>query len=376
MMKILFWGSLCFIAYTYVGYPLVLLFWSKIKNRTVDKRYIEPAVSIIIAAYNEERLIGSKIENCLKLSYPRDKLEIIVVSDGSDDRTNEILKQCEQKGIQHYSYEERKGKAYALNLGISKAKGEVIFFTDARQILQEDCLKELVANFHDPSVAAVSGELVLLSEEGNRVSKGIGLYWETEKWMRKKESRISSVLGATGSIYCCRKEMAEPIAPGTILDDVLIPFRAVLRGYRSVFDPEARAFDNASDDIRDEFTRKIRTLSGNYQLIVLEPSILNPLKNPVFFQFISHKMARLLVPFFMISLFISNFFLTSPIYRLFLVLQIGFYFSALVSKWAPNNFLGIIMKAFNVIFMMNYAALMSFFKFMSNPQRIKWEKTK
>lgn len=375
MIKFVFWFSILFIFYAYIGYPLILYFWAKIRQKPVKKEYIEPAVSIIIAAYNEEKFIGQKIENCLALNYPRDKFELIVISDGSEDQTNEIVRRFETRGVRFDHYSERRGKAFALNLGISQARGEILFFTDARQILEKNSLRELVANFNDSSVAAASGELFLLEEKGNIVSKGVGVYWKVEKWMRRKECQISSILGATGSIYCCRKEMVKPIPPGTILDDVLIPFRAILRGYRSVFDPEARAFDNASDDIREEFTRKIRTLSGNYQLIALEPSILNPLKNPVFFQFISHKIARLLVPFFMIILFISNLFLTSPIYITFLGLQIAFYSLALVSKWGPNNFLGSIMKSFNVIFMMNCAALISFFRFMLNPQKIKWEKT-
>lgn len=374
-MKLIFWFSLLFIIYTYVGYPLILIFWAKIRAKPVNKKYIEPSVSVIIAAYNEENFIGQKLENCLALDYPKDKLEIIVISDGSDDKTNNIIKRFEPQGIRLFSYKDRKGKAFALNLGISKAQGEIIFFTDARQFLEKDALKELTANFNDQKVASVSGELYLLAEEKNKVSKRIGLYWEIEKWMRKKESQINSILGATGSIYACRKQFVEPIPVNTILDDVLIPFRGIFQGYRSIFEQKAKAFDKASQNIHNEIKRKIRTLSGNYQLIAFEPNLLNPLKNPVFFQFMSHKIARLFVPFAMILLLVSNFFLTSYFYMIFLTFQLLFYLLALSARKAPDNLIGNMMKSLNVIFMMNYAAFISLFIYILNPQNIKWEKT-
>lgn len=374
-MIYIFWISFLFIFYAYIGYPFILLMWAKIRTKPIKKDYIEPAVSIIIAAYNEEKFIGQKIENCLALDYPRDKFEVIVVSDGSDDQTNEIVKGFEPKGIRFYFYEGRKGKAFALNLGISKSQGEIIFFTDARQILERDSLKGLVANFNDPSVATVSGELILLAQEESTESKGIGLYWKIEKWMRKRESQISSVLGATGSVYACRKQFVKPIPVQTILDDVLIPFRGILAGYRSIFEVEARAFDLVSNNVAKEFRRKVRTLSGNYQLMMLEPSLLNPFKNPVFFQFLSHKVARLIVPYALIFLLISSFFLRSPIYKIFCGLQVAFYLLALFSRWGPNNFFGKIMEASGTLCLLNLAALVSFFKFATNPGRIEWEKT-
>jgi cellulose synthase/poly-beta-1,6-N-acetylglucosamine synthase-like glycosyltransferase len=374
-MKVLFWISVFFIAYTYIGYPVVLFFWSKIRLKPVEKKGIEPRVSIIIAAYNEEKFIGEKIANCLALDYPRDKLEIIVISDGSDDRTNEIVSRFEPQGVRFYSYEGRKGKAFALNLGVSKCRGEIIFFTDARQILEKESVKELVGNFNDPSVGVVSGELILLGDEKNTSGEGIGLYWKIEKWMRKKESRIHSVLGATGSVYACRRELVKPIPAETVLDDVLIPFQSILQGYRAVFEPGAIAFDHVAEDVQKEFKRKVRTLFGNYQALLLEPRLLHPLKNPVFFQLMSHKIARLLVPFAMLSLLMSNLFIASGVYWISLGLQVMFYGLALSSKWGPNNVLGRIMRASNVILMMNYAALTSSLRFAFNPRHIDWKKS-
>jgi cellulose synthase/poly-beta-1,6-N-acetylglucosamine synthase-like glycosyltransferase len=374
-MRIIFWFSFLFIVYTYIGYPLIILIWSKIAAKQVNKKYIEPKVSIVIASYNEENFIGRKIENCLLLDYPKEKLEIIVVSDGSNDQTNKIVKGFECEGIRFFSYEGRKGKAYALNMGISRCENEIIFFTDARQILRSDSLKELVANFNDPKVGAVSGELILLDPAGKIEKKGIGLYWKFEKWMRKRESQIHSVLGATGSIYACRKNIVERIPSETILDDMLIPFRGILKGYRSIFESKAVAYDKVTRDIRREFKRKVRTLSGNYQLLMIEPNLMNPFENPVLFQLVSHKLARLFVPFAMIILFFSNLFLGGFMYKSILVLQISFYFFALFSKWGPKNKLGDVMRSLNTIFMMNLAALMGFFEFILRPKNIRWEKT-
>jgi len=374
-MEFIFWLCVGFVFYAYIGYPGLLLLWARFRRRPVKKAYIEPMVSIIVAVHNEERIIMRKIQNLLSLDYTGDKFEIIIISDGSTDRTNKVVSEYEAKGIRFYHYEGRKGKAFALNLGISHARGEIIFFTDARQILERDSLRELVANFNDSSVAVVSGELILSVNRESRVSKDIGLYWKIEKWMRTKESQVGSVLGATGSIYAIRKNEVKPIPSQTVLDDLLIPFRAILNGHRSIFEPKARALDEACEDIRVEFKRKIRTLSGNYQLFVLEPSLLNPLKNPIFFQFVSHKVARLMVPFAMIVVLICSCFLSSPIYRGLLFLQIVFYVLALSAKWGPNNFLGNLMKSFNTILMMNLAAFVGLFKFFTNPQKIQWEKT-
>jgi len=333
-------------------------------------------VSIIVAAFNEEKFIRGKLDNCLELNYPQDKFEIIVVSDGSDDRTNQIVNEYQNQGIRFFSYPDRKGKPTALNLGVTEARGEILFFTDARQIFDKNSLKELVANFSDPTVGSASGELMLITEGKNISSGGIGLYWKAEKWMRDKESRIHSMLGATGAIYAIRKSLFTPIPPETILDDMLIPLKGVLKGYRAVFDKGAKAYDSAAKDLKEESKRKIRTLSGNFQLLVLEPPLLNPFSNPVFFQFISHKIFRLFVPFAMVLCFFTNLFLNSTFYILSLIAQILFYLSAILSPWAPENPLGKIMKGAKVIVEMNLAALRGLYRFALSSQQSMWEKAK
>lgn len=333
-------------------------------------------MSIIIAAFNEEKFIRKKLESCRELNYPKDKFEILVVSDGSDDRTNQIVNEYQNRGIRFFSYPERKGKPTALNLGVAESKGEILFFTDARQIFEKNSLKELVANFSDETVGSASGELMLITDGENISSAGIGLYWKVEKWMRDKEGRIHSMLGATGAIYAIRKSLFSAIPPETILDDMLIPLRGVLKGYRAIFDKSAKAYDTTAKDIKEESRRKIRTLSGNFQLLELEPHLLNPLRNPIFFQFISHKIFRLFVPFAMVLCFFSNLFLTSTFYIITLILQTFFYLGAILAPWAPENPLGKIMKGAKVIVEMNLAALRGLYRFALGSQQSMWEKAK
>jgi len=375
-MKFLFWFSLSFIFYTYIGYPFILWVWAKIRIRPVDKKYIEPFVSIVIAAFNEERFISQKLTNCLQLDYPKDKLEIIVVSDASNDGTNEIIKRFQTKGVRVLSYPERKGKPTALNLGVAETRGEIILFTDARQILDKSSIRELVANFSDSQIGSVSGELMLICEDRNVSSEGMGVYWKVEKWMRERESQIHSMLGATGAIYAIRKSLFTPIPPETILDDMLIPLKGVLKGYRAIFDRSAKAYDICTNDLREESKRKVRTLSGNFQLLKLEPRLMDPFSNPVFFQFTSHKIFRLIVPFAMGLCFFSNIFLISTFYILTLIVQCLFYLGAILAPWAPENHFGKIMKGAKVIVEMNLAAIKGFYRFITNSQLSVWEKAK
>ncbi len=375
-MRFLFWFSLLFIFYTYIGYPLILWVWAKVRTRTVRKGYDEPFVSVVIAVFNEDRFIKQKIDNCLNLDYPIDKFEVIVVSDGSNDGTNAMMEQFQTKGVKVLFYPERKGKPTALNLGVAEAGGEIIFLTDARQILDKGALRELVANFSDPRVGSASGELMLISDAENVSSEGMGYYWKAEKWIRERESQVHSMLGATGAIYAIRKPLFTPIPPETILDDMLIPLRGVLKGYRAVFDRSAKAYDISTRELREESKRKVRTLSGNFQLLRLEPRLMNPFSNAVFFQFISHKVFRLIVPFAMSLCFLSNLFLSSTFYLLTLIVQCLFYAGAIFAPWAPENHFGKMMKSAKLIVEMNLAAIKGLYRFITNSQLSAWEKAK
>jgi cellulose synthase/poly-beta-1,6-N-acetylglucosamine synthase-like glycosyltransferase len=282
-------------------------------------------VSIVIALCNEREKIEAKILNCLQLDYPREKLQVLLALDAPSDGTEEIAWEYADKIVNVLPFSQHEGKAGTLNRAIASAKGDIVVFADVRQQFDRCALRELVANFHDPSIGAVSGELMLLDENGHEAADGVGLYWRYEKWIRAQEGEIHSMMGATGSIYAIRRELYIPIPPDTILDDVAIPMSIVLRGMRAVFDGSARAYDHVSATPGLEYARKVRTLTGNYQLLALMPALLSPLHNPVWLQFTSHKVGRLLVPYFLALLFVANLFALSGAYLVLFCMQGAWY---------------------------------------------------
>jgi biofilm PGA synthesis N-glycosyltransferase PgaC len=340
MAHLLIWISLAFLLYVHVGYPLILLMWRRIAPRPVKKSFWEPSVSILIAARNEQEMIEAKIVNCLQLDYPQEKLQVLLALDAPSDRTEEIAWKYAGKIVNVLPFSEHKGKAGTLNCAAALAKGDILVFADVRQQFDRRALRELVANFHDPSIGAVSGELMLLDENGLEAADGVGLYWRYEKWIRAQEGEIHSMMGATGSIYAIRRELYTPIPPDTILDDIAIPMSIVLGGKRAVFDGSAHAYDRVSATPGLEYVRKVRTLTGNYQLLARMPALLSPLHNPVWLQFISHKVGRLLVPYFLVLLFVANLFALSGVYLVLFCLQGAWYSIAfagsLLSRRTPG----------------------------------------
>ncbi|MGQ9609084.1 MAG: glycosyltransferase family 2 protein [bacterium] len=385
---IIFWLSIIFIFYTYFGYPILLIILAKLRSRNVDKKDITPSVSMIIAAYNEEKNIRNKLENVISLDYPKDKFEVIVVSDASTDQTDDIVLEFKAQNcdkilanplpvLKLIRMPKRGGKASALNFAMSEAKGDIIVLSDTRQLYDRNAIRELASNFNDPSVGAVSGELYLENPEGVAVGEGVGMYWKYEKLMRKMESRLYSTSGATGAIYAIRKELFKPIPDDTILDDVVIPMNIVLSGYRVVFDESARAFDRVASTAKQELTRKIRTLCGNYQLMFRMPQLLNPFRNKVFFQTISHKFFRLFVPFALIfALISSTFLIKSTAYKIMLILQIIMYLSALVGHFLAKkpSFISRLFGIPYTFLVLNYAALAGLYRFITQKQSAAWER--
>lgn len=336
---VLFWGSLAAVVYVYFGYPALLWAWRRVAPWPARKAPWEPRLTIVIAAHDEAAHIEARVRNCLALDYPPDKLQIIVSLDCPTDGTDAILERFSgEPRLQVCRLAQHGGKAAALNAALPRVEGEVIVFADARQRFALDALRRLAAALADPTVGVVSGELVLLSEDGSEAGDGVGAYWRYEKWLRRAESDVHSMLGATGAIYAIRTELVEPLPPGTILDDVLVPMRAVLAGRRAVFEPAARAYDTVFSPER-EFHRKVRTLMGNYQLLALMPALLSPRRNPVFLQFVSHKIGRLVVPYLLVLLYAANAVLTfsrgGPVYGLAFFAQTAVYLLAVIgSLWA------------------------------------------
>lgn len=325
MAEAIFWTALAGIAYVYVAYPVLLLAWRTWGGRPVRKQYQEPSVSLVIAMRNESKNVQAKMRNCFDLDYPPGKLQVIVSLDAPTDDTEALMRDYAGQGVEVVCSPVHRGKAEALNSGVAIATGEIVVFADARQQFEKSAVRELVANFADASVGAVSGELVLLNEQAKESGDTVGAYWRYEKGLRAMESDIHSVPGATGAIYAIRRELFSPLPPGTILDDVVIPMRIVLAGKRVIFDPAARAYEVASGSAKSEYERKVRTLAGNYQLFAQMPELLAPWRNPIFVQMVSHKLGRLLVPYCLAALFVSNLFLPHGFYLVVLVGQILWY---------------------------------------------------
>ena len=338
--ELAFWGATLVTAYSYVGYPalLALAAWLR-PARPVAKAPITPTVAVIVVARNEERVLEAKLASCLSLDYPRGRLEILVVSDGSEDATERIASSFADRGVRLVALPAAGGKAAGLNAGVAQTGAEILVLTDARQRLAVDAVRQLVANFADPSVGAVSGELHLDEDSPSAVGQGVGLYWTYEKWIRQAESRLDSSVGVTGAIYAVRRVLFRGLDPRTILDDVAVPMSAVLAGYRVVFEPGARATDTLAESPAREYRRKVRTLAGNYQLLLLEPTLLLPWRNRLFWQFVSHKVSRLAVPWCLLALLAASAVLSRErtAYGVAFALQAAFYFLAALG-WALSRF--------------------------------------
>ncbi len=368
----LFWFSIFILFYIYFGYPLLLWFWAKLFPRPVRVSQRFPTVSIVLSAFNEEKTIKEKLENLLSLNYPSEKLEIVVGSDGSTDRTASLLKQYEGKKVKVLIAHERGGKPRMLNRLVREARGEILVFTDARQKIASSGIRHLVKNFNDPVVGCVSGEL-LFGEINGTVGEGVNVYWRYETFIRSRESLIGSVIGATGALYAIRKSLYEPIPEETLLDDVFLPMKIISKGYRTLFDPEAKVYDDASFTPRQEYDRKVRTLAGNYQCFVQLSSMLNPLRSRVAFQFISHKLLRVLAPFFLLTLFLSNLFMLNiPLTRILFLLQSTFYGFALFGAIAPTRMRRIFSAPY-VFCLLNVSAVMGLYRYLTGSQQVTWK---
>jgi poly-beta-1,6-N-acetyl-D-glucosamine synthase len=336
VFELVLWSSLGLLFYTYLGYPLMLAFWARRGSQPVSKGSVAPAVTIVIAARNEADRLPARIQNCLTQSYPADRLDVVVVSDGSEDGTERIVAGLASARVTLVVLPKRQGKAAALNAGVAAARGEIIVFADARQRFAPSAVSELVAHFHDPRVGAVSGELALEADPRRSGADGVGLYWRIEKWIRRQEGAVDSVVGATGAIYAIRRQLFQPLPPGAILDDVLLPMRIAMGGHRVTFEPRALAYDRVEADYRAEFNRKVRTLAGNYQALRLCPDLIDPRRNRLFLQYVSHKLTRLAAPFALIAALLANLAVMHGAYGYLLAAQLTGYAMA-AAGWGFNR---------------------------------------
>jgi cellulose synthase/poly-beta-1,6-N-acetylglucosamine synthase-like glycosyltransferase len=374
-MRWLFWSAAFLIAYTYAGYAGWLWLRARLSPWPVLRSLQEPYVSIVMIVRNEEQRLESKMRNLLGLDYPPGRCQIVVVSDGSTDHTNTILRQyAGDPRVQVLMNQLSRGKASGLNDAISLAAGEVVVLTDARQKIEPGAIRLLMENFVDPEVGCVSGALMLGDPESGEAGKGMGLYWGIEKKIRELESESGSVVGATGALYAVRRELLSDVPEGTILDDVYIPMQVARQGKRVSFDDRARAWDSPDLGGGLEFARKVRTLSGNYQLLQLAPWILSG-RNPLLARFVSHKLLRLAVPFALAAILVASLWLKAPLYRVALVLQLAFYGLGLVAlaRLPKAGMIGRAADAAGTFMLLNTAAVVAFANFVAG-RKAAWSR--
>jgi poly-beta-1,6-N-acetyl-D-glucosamine synthase len=372
-MRWLFWAATGIVAYTYFGYAGWLSLRKHWRRRPVRSASYTPYVSIVLVVRNEAEIIEDKIQNLLTVNYPQELREIIVVSDGSTDGTNEMISRFREcSSVRMILKPRSEGKAAGLNDAVLASRGEIVVFTDARQQIEPDAIARLAEDFADPSVGCSSGELMLGDPEKGEASSRMGLYWRIEKKIRELESASGSVVGATGALYAARRELIPAVPPGTILDDVFIPMNVVRRGFRVVFNTRACAWDLAHQGEEREFSRKVRTLTGNYQLVQLAPWLLSG-DNPLRFEFVSHKLLRLLAPFALITALISSAFLPAPVYRVAFFGQLLFYTLCLLANTPiARGPVARLADAAYTFVVLNLAATMAFANFVIGRKAV-WE---
>ncbi|MCM8812067.1 MAG: glycosyltransferase family 2 protein [Candidatus Omnitrophica bacterium] len=375
-MRDLFWVSFAALFYIYIGYPLLIWGLALLFGREPKKEGITPAVSFLIPAYDEEIQIEEKLRNTLGLDYPQEKLEIVVASDGSTDKTNAIVERYRSKGIRLIRMDHHVGKSAMLNMIVPHLKGEIIVFSDTSSHLEPGALKNLVRNFADPRVGCVCG-LYRLAGSADLRSEGEGLYWKYETFIKRQESRLHSILGAHGALYAIRKDLFEPLSGFSINDDYLIPMKIVSAGYRAVYEPEAVAWEKEMASVEGEFARRRRIAAGNCQQVVELRRMLNPLLGWTALSFFSHKVLRTLAPLFMIALFISGFWLPAGLAKSVFLLQSLFYLAAYAGYFCQQK--GLPIPVLSPVFYFcfgNFAMLAGLFRYLLSGKRVAWDRAR
>jgi len=330
-MKVIYFFALVILAYCWVGYPVVLLILGSFINRRFIKADITPSVSIILTVYNEENIIMSRISNLMELDYPKDLLEIIVASDGSDDRTNEMVRNYKEDHIRLFVQDTNKGKSLTQNAAVRLASGEIVIFTDADAVFQPDFVKKVVRNFADTEVGCATGELTYLQEGENITTESLGFFWRYELLLRRLESRVGALFTVSGACMAVRKDLFKDIDP-EYGDDCIVPLDTVLSGYNVVVGPDAKALVRNVSSPQAEFHARIRMTLRNWNGTLSRAELINPCRYPLYsFTIISHKFCRWLTPYFLLILCCSNIFiLNNMFFSTLFGLQVIFYTLALL----------------------------------------------
>jgi cellulose synthase/poly-beta-1,6-N-acetylglucosamine synthase-like glycosyltransferase len=377
LLELSYWLCVATALYPYLGYPVIAFLMARSRAHPRQSGAVaRQPVSLVVAAHNEAVQIGRRVAELARIALAVDpRSEVIVVSDGSTDTTAQVVRESSAANVRLIEVSVNQGKAQALNCGVAAARHDVVAFADVRQTWDDDTLLRLLERLNDPQIGAVSGDLRLRTTTGSLA--GVDLYWRLEKMLRVNESRWHSSIGVTGAVCAVRKSLFSRLPQGTVLDDVYWPMAVVLRGWRVVHEPHAVAYDQLPDEIHDEYRRKIRTLAGNFQLLSLMPNLMLPWKNPVWFQFLSHKVLRLLTPWLLLLAWGLSLALAGV--SLYAVLFVGQTLSLLLGLLAWNSrsirrirLLGIAAAVFGL----NYAAWLAFWVWISGGAALTWKKVK
>jgi len=376
-MKVLFVILLFIQIYIFILYPVLIaiIAWLKKCNKPETRKSYNLNVTIVVAARNEEKVIESKILNSLEINYPKEHLEIFIVSDNSSDRTDEIVRKYKDNGITLISLDCRHGKTALQNIAVKKAKGEIIVFSDANAMYNPDSIQYIVSQFNDPDVGCVSGELCYANPGKSAAGREENLYWKYEKYLKRKEDCISTIMGANGSIYAVRKSDYVPLGDD-IISDFIEPLEIASKGKKVVYEDKALSYEESSVTFEEELMRKRRILSRSIYSLYIHRHLLNPFKNPqLAFGLFSHKILRWLSPVFLIILLAVNLFiLDSFFYRLVFILQMIFYSLSLIVVLIRHNKK---MPTFILVpyyfCLLGYASLLGIFDFIKGRNRAIWE---
>ena len=373
--------SIFLVVYNYFLYPLFIIFLARRRHdehlgsvKSASELSEFPTVSLIIAAYNEERVIDAKIKNTLELDYPREKLEIIVVSDGSNDNTAALVK-SHSDSVTCLHNPERGGKSAALNRAVEVANGELLVFSDANNDFARDVIKQLVRHFENEQVGAVTGSKHIYANENREAATGDSLYWRYEAIIKKAESHLGSITAAEGEILALRRSCYKTIDPNKINDDAAITFDIVQSGMRVLYEENARSTEQASIDLIDDINVKIRMTFGGFQTITSEFAYLFPPRHWFAFCYVSHKVLRWLVPHSLILIFITSLMLWEhPFVALILSAQVIFYSVALYGWSKRGSKLAAVIYMPMYFTVMNYALFIGFVRYLKNPSSVQWRK--
>jgi len=374
--QIFFWACVGLLAYVYVGYPVLVYLVSLIFAKNIKRGEIEPHVTVLITAFNEEAAIREKLENTLRIDYPADNLEILVASDGSTDRTDEIVAEFADRGVKLFRQEGRVGKTATQNNAVQVATGEIVLFSDATTTYRADVFRTILPGFADESVGCVAGRLIYVDEQSTAVGQGARSYWSYETFLKMAESRACSLIGASGCLYAVRKAAYEPMYPEAC-SDFLICTTIYRKGLRSVFAPEAVCFEQTNLRAADELKMRVRVISQTFTDLWRNRDMLNPLKSGFFaVELISHKALRYAVPFILLAFLLTSLVLagSSTFYGVALIAHILFYSLAFVGWVLERAGKRLTVLAIPLYFVLaNVASILGFYKFLKGEKYARWE---